>query len=53
MKLKEWLESSNLHPELIDLVLIIVGTFKNQDKIQMNDYYSFEGAEKVFQNKRY
>ena len=51
-KLKEWFDSSNSCPALSDLVLTIVGNFKNKDKITPNDYYSFEGVEKVFQKQK-
>lgn len=37
---------------LINLVLTSVGTFKNKDETKMNDYYSFDGTENVFQNKK-
>ena len=51
-KLKEWLERSSSCSALTDLVLTIFGNFKTQDKIKMNDYYSFEGAEKVLKKKK-
>ena len=51
-KLKEWLERSSSCSALTDIVLTIFGNFKIQDKIKMNDYYSFEGAEKVLKKKK-
>ena len=51
--LKYWLNCSSLFPAFSEVLLLIVGNFKKKDKIKSNEYYSFEGVEKVLKKKRH